>query len=84
MSLWSLRPLCSVSVRTGELPHASPSLPALWREKMLSYVFFCAGGVAVTSQDFINSGGKKFAFVLLEMFGNSQGFKTFEYIWKLY
>jgi hypothetical protein len=48
MSLWSLRPLCSVGVRTGELPHALPSLPALWREKMLSYVSFCAGDVAAS------------------------------------
>jgi hypothetical protein len=28
--------------------------------------------------------GEIFAFVLLEMFGNSQGFKTLESIWKLY
>jgi hypothetical protein len=32
----------------------------------------------VTSQDFIKFWGKFFAFVLLEMIGNSQGFKTFE------
>jgi hypothetical protein len=38
----------------------------------------------VTSQDFINFWGKFFAFVLLEMIGNSQEFKTFESIWKLY
>jgi hypothetical protein len=31
----------------------------------------------VTTQDFIKFWGKIFAFVLLEMFGNSQGFKTF-------
>jgi hypothetical protein len=31
----------------------------------------------VTTQDFINFWGKIFVFVLLEMFGNSQGFKTF-------
>jgi hypothetical protein len=29
MSLRSLRPLCSVGVRTGELPHMSLSLPML-------------------------------------------------------
>jgi hypothetical protein len=34
----------------------------------------------VTSQDFIKFGGKFFAFVLLEMFENSQGFKIFESI----
>jgi hypothetical protein len=34
----------------------------------------------VTTQDFIKFWGKIFAFVLLEMFGNSQGFKTFEFI----
>jgi hypothetical protein len=34
----------------------------------------------VTTQDFIKFWGKFFAFVLLEMFGNSQGFKTFESI----
>jgi hypothetical protein len=31
----------------------------------------------VTTQDFIKFWGKIFAFVLLEMFENSQGFKTF-------
>jgi hypothetical protein len=31
----------------------------------------------VKSQDFIKFWGKIFAFVLLEIFGNSQGFKTF-------
>jgi hypothetical protein len=31
----------------------------------------------VTTQDFIKFWGKIFAFVLLEMIGNSQGFKTF-------
>jgi hypothetical protein len=31
----------------------------------------------VTTQDFTNFWGKIFVFVLLEMFGNSQGFKTF-------
>jgi hypothetical protein len=31
----------------------------------------------VTSQDFIKILGKFFAFVLLEMIGFSQGFKTF-------
>jgi hypothetical protein len=31
----------------------------------------------VTSQDFIKFWGKFFAFVLLEMIGISQGFKTF-------
>jgi hypothetical protein len=31
----------------------------------------------VTSQDFIKFWGNFFAFVLLEMIGNSQGFKTF-------
>jgi hypothetical protein len=34
----------------------------------------------VTSQDFIKFWGKFFAFVLLEMVENSQGFKTFESI----
>jgi hypothetical protein len=34
----------------------------------------------VTSQDFIKFWGKIFAFVLLEMIGNSHGFKTFESI----
>jgi hypothetical protein len=33
--------------------------------------------VAVTSQDFIKFWGENFAFVLLEMIGISQGFKTF-------
>jgi hypothetical protein len=33
--------------------------------------------IYVTSQDFIKFWGNFFAFVLLEMFGNSQGFKTF-------
>jgi hypothetical protein len=33
--------------------------------------------VIVTTQDFIKFWGKFFAFVLLEMIGNSQGFKTF-------
>jgi hypothetical protein len=32
----------------------------------------------VTTQDFIKFWGKFFAFVLLEMFEISQGFKTFE------
>jgi hypothetical protein len=32
---------------------------------------------AVTSQDFIKFWGKFFTFVLLEMIGNSQVFKTF-------
>jgi hypothetical protein len=31
----------------------------------------------VTTQDFIKFWGKFFAFVLLEMIGNSQGIKTF-------
>jgi hypothetical protein len=31
----------------------------------------------VTSQDFIKFWGKIFAFVLLKMIGNSQGFKIF-------
>jgi putative Mn2+ efflux pump MntP len=31
----------------------------------------------VTTQDFIKFWGKIFAFVLLEMIGNAQGFKTF-------
>jgi hypothetical protein len=34
-------------------------------------------GINVTSQDFIKCWGKFFAFVLLEMIRNSQGFKTF-------
>jgi hypothetical protein len=34
-------------------------------------------GVHVTSQDFIKFWGKFFAFVLQEMIGNPQGFKTF-------
>jgi hypothetical protein len=34
----------------------------------------------VTTQDFSNFGGNFFAFVLLEMIGNSQGFRTFESI----
>jgi hypothetical protein len=38
------------------------------------------GGIRVTSQDFIKFWGNFFAFVLLEMIGNSQGFKTFESI----
>jgi hypothetical protein len=39
----------------------------------------------VTSQDFIKFWGIIFfAFVLLEMIEISQGFKTFESIWKLY
>jgi hypothetical protein len=36
--------------------------------------------VSVTSQDFIKFWGKFFAFILLEMIGISQGFKTFESI----
>jgi hypothetical protein len=36
--------------------------------------------VFVTTQDFINFWGKFFVFVLLEMIGISQGFKTFEFI----
>jgi hypothetical protein len=36
--------------------------------------------LTVTSQDFIKFWEKKFAFVLLEMIGNSQEFKTFESI----
>jgi hypothetical protein len=32
----------------------------------------------VTTQDFIKFWGNFFAFVLLEMFGFSQGFKTFD------
>jgi hypothetical protein len=32
---------------------------------------------SVTTQDFIKFWGKILAFVLLEMFGFSQGFKTF-------
>jgi hypothetical protein len=36
--------------------------------------------VIVTTQDFIKFWGKFFAFVLLEMIGISQGFKTFESI----
>jgi hypothetical protein len=35
------------------------------------------GGTCVTTQDFIKFWGKIFAFVLLEMIGISQGFKTF-------
>jgi hypothetical protein len=38
------------------------------------------GRYAVTTQDFIKFWGKFFAFVLLEMIGISQGFKTFESI----
>jgi hypothetical protein len=34
-------------------------------------------GLLVTSQDFIKFWGKFFAFVLLELIGNSQGFKPF-------
>jgi hypothetical protein len=34
----------------------------------------------VTTQDFIKFWGKFFVFVLLEMIGNSQEFKTFESI----
>jgi hypothetical protein len=34
----------------------------------------------ITSQEFIKFWGKFFAFVLLEMIGNSQVFKTFESI----
>jgi hypothetical protein len=46
------------------------------------YLFVCAGSAMllaedVTSQDFIKFWGEIFAFVLLEMIGNSQGFKTF-------
>jgi hypothetical protein len=37
-------------------------------------------GTNVTTQDFIKFWGKNFAFVLLEMIGISQGFKTFESI----
>jgi hypothetical protein len=33
--------------------------------------------ISVTTQDFIKFWGKFFAFVLLEMIGISQGFKTF-------
>jgi hypothetical protein len=34
--------------------------------------------ISVTSQDFVKFwGGKKFAFVLLEMIRNSQGFESF-------
>jgi hypothetical protein len=33
--------------------------------------------VFVTTQDFVKFWGKFFAFILLEMFGISQGFKTF-------
>jgi hypothetical protein len=33
--------------------------------------------ITVMTQDFINFWGKIFAFVLLEMIGISQGFKTF-------
>jgi hypothetical protein len=36
--------------------------------------------LCVASQDFIKFWGKIFAFVLLEMVENSQGFKTFESI----
>jgi hypothetical protein len=36
--------------------------------------------INVTSQDFIKFWGKIFTFVLLEMIGNSQGFKTFDSI----
>jgi hypothetical protein len=35
------------------------------------------GALYVTTQDFIKFWGKFFAFVMLEMFGISQGFKTF-------
>jgi hypothetical protein len=36
------------------------------------------GWGSVTTQDFIKFWGKIFAFVLLGMIENSQGFKTFE------
>jgi hypothetical protein len=36
--------------------------------------------ITVTTQDFIKFWGKIFAFVLPEMIGNSQEFKTFESI----
>jgi hypothetical protein len=35
-------------------------------------------GHPVTSQDFVKFWGNFFAFVMLEMIGNSQEFKTFE------
>jgi hypothetical protein len=61
--------------------------------KLIGYLgFFCRGvfigegasSEVVTTQDFIKFWGKIFAFVLLEKIGISQGFKTFEFIWKLY
>jgi hypothetical protein len=36
--------------------------------------------LSVTTQDFIKFWGNFFAFVLLEMIENSQGFKTFKFI----
>jgi hypothetical protein len=38
----------------------------------------------VTTQDFVNFWGKIFVFILLVLIENSQGFKTFEFIGKLY
>jgi hypothetical protein len=41
---------------------------------------FSPVALSVTSQDFIKFWGNFFAFVLLEMTGNSQEFETFEFI----
>jgi hypothetical protein len=41
------------------------------------YFFLSFALLYVTTQDFIKFWGKIFAFVLPEMNGNSQGFKTF-------
>jgi hypothetical protein len=53
------------------------------RRKVVDYAFDFSSslpiiiGCIVTTQDFIKFWGKFFAFVLLEMIGISQGFKTF-------
>jgi hypothetical protein len=46
---------------------------------LLESTIFSSCLKSVTSQDFINFWGKFFVFVLLEMIGFSQEFKTFEF-----
>jgi valyl-tRNA synthetase len=56
---------------------AIKSLNGVEKEKKLYAKKWYKKELVVTSQDFIKFWGKFFAFVLLEMFGNSQGFKNF-------
>jgi hypothetical protein len=76
---WPTPPYC-----VGGLWPPSSSLSVfgtlLGKIRLLELVSSNSENISVTTQDFINFWGKFFVFVLLEMIGISQGFKTFESI----